>query len=84
MAETVVEVQYEEICTIPQSEGLEQHCVILIKPKPHLDSGSDQSGSDMSGSGSGSGYSGNSGSQGSQTGSGQFKLGRKIIGRRKR
>ncbi len=76
----VVEVQYEEICTIPQEPGLEKHCVILIKPKTASSSQSDRSdGSDFSDSGSW-----NSDRSGSQSGSGQFKLGRKIISRRKR
>lgn len=77
---TVVEVQYEEVCSIPETGG---HSLLLIKPKgvkTDHDDGSDRSDSSDR---SGSDRSENSNS-GSNSGSGSFKLVRKITTHKRR
>jgi len=66
---TVVEVQYEEVCSIPETGG---HCIVLIKPK-YIEE-MDNSDSDSSGTQS---------SEGSSTGK-TFRLRRKITTHRRR
>lgn len=68
---TVVEVQYEEVCSIPETGG---HCIVLIKPR--YTENDDISGSDNSASDS-------SGTQSSDLSSG-FRLRRKITTHRRR
>lgn len=80
---TVVEVQYEEVCSIPETGG---HCIVLIKPKftEDISDFSDRSGSE-SGTQS-SDFSDRSGTDrsGTESSGRSFRLRRKITTHRRR
>lgn len=79
---TVVEVQYEEVCSIPESGG---HCIVLIKPKFNGSiENSDYSGTDRSESDSGTQSSDFSDRSGSESSGRGFRLRRKITTHRRR
>lgn len=75
-SEGVVEVKYEEVCTIPIKSGIE-HTVMLIKPVNTEKDKNNDRGADLSGSNSD--LSNENGSQ-----SPRIKLSRKITTKRRR